>query len=250
MVISRRLLQHDPSLATERSTVMEVTPLHDSGCLGGLSEAFVNEYMDMLVTHGADITAENNRGRTPLGCAADEGAYWPLLYLCQRLSAADINRQLRPVRWSVQRTALSFAAQGLQWGIERGDPPEKLNDVQRYGASIGLMPTDLSDILLQERSLVLEQYEAVLNDLPSHVMAAINAALEPQRDTAAHIGCLLPMAPHHDGAYPSPAPSNLSFGPQEATAIAWKMAHSSTTPRLPGPSLTSTWSPTPSSSAA
>ncbi|CEM36172.1 unnamed protein product [Vitrella brassicaformis CCMP3155] len=221
--ITHRLLLHDPSLATE-TDVFGFTPLHDMASLR-LSEGFINEYMDTLVNFGADVTAENGQEKTPLMSAAGSGAYLPLLYLCQRLTAADIDHQTH----FTHRTALSFAARGLQWGIESGDPPEKLNDdhkkcictLLRYGASIGLLPTDTPDRLQQ--SLVLEQYEAVLNELPSHVMAAINAALEPQRDTAARIGCLLPMAPHHDGAYPHPSPSSLSFGPQEATAIAWKI---------------------------
>ncbi|CEM13159.1 unnamed protein product [Vitrella brassicaformis CCMP3155] len=82
----------------------------------------------------------------------------------------------------------------------------------------------ISSLTEPSRQLVLAEYAAVLNELPSVVMAAINGALRPQRWLASVITPLLPIAPHHDGDYPCPSPSNLSFGPQEAEAISWKIA--------------------------
>ncbi|CEM36809.1 unnamed protein product [Vitrella brassicaformis CCMP3155] len=63
---------------------------------------------------------------------------------------------------------------------------------------------------------------AVLNELPHQVMAAVNGALRPHRELAAHLTRLLPIAPHNDGQ--DPAPSRLALGDGESALIGWHIA--------------------------
>ncbi|CEM26983.1 unnamed protein product [Vitrella brassicaformis CCMP3155] len=73
------------------------------------------------------------------------------------------------------------------------------------GADIALMPT-ATEHDRRRRQLVLPEYATVLNNLPDDVMAAVNAALAPQRSLAALLG------------------PRLAVGPQEAPIFAWRLA--------------------------
>ncbi|CEM09620.1 unnamed protein product [Vitrella brassicaformis CCMP3155] len=243
--ISARLLQHDPSLATDTGVMGDTTVI--SICSRrSMSQRFLNRYLDMLVQHGASLTQQQQAGGgasveplTPLQCAAWASNHKALTYLLGRIPLTDIDGPGSNAAGVVNLTVLSWAAQGLRCPLDvsrsrifhrlRPVIREMINEAKRcirtllqHGASVDLMPSHTQETQY-ERSLVLEEYAAILNELPERVMAAINAALKPQRDTAARIGCLLPMAPHHDGAHPDPSPSNLTFGPCEATGIAWKI---------------------------
>ncbi|CEM18763.1 unnamed protein product [Vitrella brassicaformis CCMP3155] len=69
-------------------------------------------------------------------------------------------------------------------------------------------------------------------------MAALNAALAPQRSLAALLTHLLPLVEHNDGK--DPAPSPLSCGPHEAEAIGWKITAMCFNMRAANETITST----------
>ncbi|CEM02025.1 unnamed protein product [Vitrella brassicaformis CCMP3155] len=246
--ISARLLQHDPSLATDmdidgKTTVMSVCRV----AFISISQIWIDQYLAMLVERGASLTQRQQGGGggeatplTPLQCAAWASNHTALTYLLGRIPSTEVNRRFLHV--GGVRTALYWAASGLKSKLTRYHGksvgvrltmwtmlPNRVDEAKRcirtllrHGGSIDLLPSHTQETQ-HKRSLVLEEYAAILNELPQRVMIAINAALKRQRDTAVRVGCLLPMAPHHDGAYPHPSPSSLTFGPQEAISIAWKI---------------------------
>ncbi|CEL92462.1 unnamed protein product [Vitrella brassicaformis CCMP3155] len=231
--VARRLMQHDPSLSGRAVISAALSLAH-------LSKAFVYEYIDTILQHGDPIPAATVCHA--LSNAVFCGNHWVVDYLCERLATpADIN----PVQGHPQ---LWHAAGGLQFLFEQWDGDGNLPDqtaefiqtaelirnrklvvrsLLRAGAdlSTNVLPTT-TPIERERRELVLKEYVVVLNELPFVVMGAINAALAPQRDADILMTRILPLVDHNDedASLPHPpSPSPLSFGPQEAAAIAWKI---------------------------
>ncbi|CEM22709.1 unnamed protein product [Vitrella brassicaformis CCMP3155] len=238
----RRLLQRDSSLATQvDGALRNVLHLAGGRAQGWYSQAFIDDYIGMVISNGGDIRPPNFGGNTPLHFAAMWGSHRVAFNLCIRLSSDDINRGTpndpadTPLAAAAQRLDFYFEVQQQQQQEqtevqrERRERLVRQQEVTipvllRAGAapSIALMPT-ASEEQRRQRSLLLPHYATVLNELPEVVMSAINAALAPQRDRSMLLARLLPLAPHHDGAHPHPSPSNMAFGPHEAEAIAWKI---------------------------
>jgi len=69
-----------------------------SGCCrsidgsSNITQAFIDSYLDLLVDDGANITAVDGVGWTPLHVAAEVGAPCVTDYLCRHLPPADIDR--------------------------------------------------------------------------------------------------------------------------------------------------------------
>ncbi|CEM20872.1 unnamed protein product [Vitrella brassicaformis CCMP3155] len=253
--ISARLLQRDSSLATEREGLDGHTTVHSVcrvSCVS-LSRSFVGRYLDMLVQHGASLTQADrvfllsvggSGGLSPLHQAALTGNHSSVVCLLDRIPSTEIHRTA--LQQGNPMTALAWAAQGVDFLriVLRPIIRERIDDAKRcirtllrHGASVADTPQHQLD-----RARILQEYAVMLNELPQVVEHAINAALEPQRDIAARIGCLLPMVPHHDdgtdqpvegetcrltykhhGEPPHRDPRDLTFGPCEATSIAWKI---------------------------
>ncbi|CEL92471.1 unnamed protein product [Vitrella brassicaformis CCMP3155] len=226
--VARRLMQHDPSLSGRAVLSAAISrPL--------LSKAFVYEYVDTLVQHGDPIPAATVR--SALFIAAHGGSHWVVDYLCQRLATpTEINpAQGHPLLWSAA-DQLQFLLE--QWDGDDDNVPDRTAELirerklvvrsfLRAGAdlSTNVLPTT-TPVQRKRRELVLKEYITVLNELPFVVMDAINAALAPQRDADILMTRILPLVDHNDedASLPHPpSPSPLSFGPQEAAAIAWKI---------------------------
>ncbi|CEM20452.1 unnamed protein product [Vitrella brassicaformis CCMP3155] len=233
MSIYRRLIQHDSTLAEERVVGDNLVHLAARAtCM--FSQQLIDQYLTLITSHGADMTAADRQGRTPLHEAARAGSHFLAEWLCHRLTADDVNRGLPN---QPNMTPLAFAAEALYNHIRIQQQSQRrwrlrlihehktiIGVLLRAGAapSIARMPTATED-QRRLRQLVLAEYAAVLSELSEAVMSAINGALAPQRDHLMLLARLLPLAPHHDGAHPHPSPSNMAFGPHEAEAIGWKI---------------------------
>ncbi|CEM00050.1 unnamed protein product, partial [Vitrella brassicaformis CCMP3155] len=261
----RRLLQHDSTLATETDRFGHNNLLHHAAENGvWYSQAFIDAYIELLVGHGADMTAvAGTSSATPLHCAAECASHRVAESLCRRLSADDINRGTAN---EPNNTPLAAAARQLpSYNLELENVDDELDDERDGGedddddddddsdeeldpaeeerirtraipnikATIRTLLRGGADITRlpmateeqrRQRQFVLAEYATVLNELSEAVMSAINAALAPQRDHSTLLARLLPLAPHHDGAHPHPSPSNMAFGPHEAEGIGWKIA--------------------------
>ncbi|CEM00585.1 unnamed protein product [Vitrella brassicaformis CCMP3155] len=239
MCIIRRLIQHDSTLATELFFGDNLVHLA-ARSPSAFSQQFIDQYLDLITSHGAEMTANGRVHGTPLHMAAAHGSPYVADWLCRRLTAEDINRG-SPNHPGI--TPLSEAAEGLDRLIQHQQQLQQYGEGQverwsrrfrhhktitwtllRGGAapSISRMPNDTQQYRRQ-RQVVLTEYATVLNELSEVVILAINAALAPQRDHSMLLARLLPLAPHHDGAHPHPSPSNMAFGPHEAEAIAWRI---------------------------
>ncbi|CEM29379.1 unnamed protein product [Vitrella brassicaformis CCMP3155] len=233
--VYRRLAQHDSTLAAERFNGVNLVHLAATP-FSAFSQSFIDEYLELITSHGADMTAANNRGSTPLHWAAKAGSPCVAHWLCRHLRSDDINRGLPHLP---NQTPLAVAAIALDIHTERQQQQGEWHEnrsrlileyktiigvLLRSGAapSIALMPTAMERDR-RRRQLVLAEYATVLSELSEAVMSAINGALAAQRDHSMLLARLLPLAPHHDGAHPHPSPSNMAFGPHEAEAIAWKI---------------------------
>ncbi|CEM03194.1 unnamed protein product [Vitrella brassicaformis CCMP3155] len=235
----QQLLDRDPTLATETDRGDGGKAAHWVATTPPVwSQSFIDSYIDLLVANGADMTAvDDNDGLTPLHYAAMWGSHRVAASLCRRLTAADINRGTPN---DSNRTPLWSAACPLDEDTqlldddtaEAADKDEATSEIPHLkstirvllqaGAGIARLPT-ATERERRIRQLVLPEYRTVLNELGDVAMAAINAALAPQRDHSMLLARLLPLAPHHDGHPTHPSPSSLSFGPQEAEAVGWKI---------------------------
>ncbi|CEM36600.1 unnamed protein product [Vitrella brassicaformis CCMP3155] len=253
--VYRRLIQHDPTLATVQDHIgrnLIHSAAHDERW--NYSQAFIDSYLDLLVANGANPMAMSTNGWTALHDAAyiweneldDPYDSSPCVvdYVGRHVPAEFVNREIHG-----GETALSLAAEQLEWAIavpqdddadqyirERATRKIPLHEATirnllRCGADISFLanrppsPYIYISYLANRpppRELVLPQYTAVLNEVPAAAMAAVNAALRPQRSLAALLTHLLPHVAHNDGE--DPAPSPLSFGPHESAAIGWKIA--------------------------
>ncbi|CEM34756.1 unnamed protein product [Vitrella brassicaformis CCMP3155] len=228
--VARRLLQHNPSLTGSAVLTAALSrPL--------LSKAFTYEYMDTLVQYGNPVSATTVSSR--LRYAALHGNHWVVDYLCERLATpADINpaQVVAPPLWHAARRLEDLLD---EWDGDDGDDmrdetAERIRNFKLMVRSLLRAGADLSTSVLptttpverERREAVLKEYVVVLNELPFVVMGAINAALAPQRDADIIMTRILPFVDHNDedASIPHPpSPSHLSFGPQEAAAIAWKI---------------------------
>ncbi|CEM20236.1 unnamed protein product [Vitrella brassicaformis CCMP3155] len=232
----QQLIDRDPTLATETDRDDGGKPVHWVACAPLVwSQSFIDSYLDLLVANGADMTAADDDGDTPLHWVGGWGNHRVAASLCRRLPSADINRG-RPNDPTL--TPLGIAAEWLHENIQleeddtadETDKTEATNEIPHLKTAIRVLLWAGADIARlpmateqqhRRRQLVLAEYKSVLNELSDVVMVAINAALAPQRDYSMLLARLLPLAPHHDGHATHPSPSNLSFGPQEAEAIGW-----------------------------
>ncbi|CEL92435.1 unnamed protein product [Vitrella brassicaformis CCMP3155] len=226
---ARRLLHHDPSLSG--LAVLEAATSRPLP-----SKAFTYEYMDTILQHGDPIPV--GVVRTALSEAAGLGSHWVMDYLCERLATpADIN-PAQGHHPPLQRAAMHLQVLLDEWDGWDGDVDDDMLDAIRNRKlvvrSLLRAGADLSTKVLpitttgdrKRRELVLKEYVVVLNELPFVVMDAINAALSTQRDAYIVMTRILPFVDHNDedACLPHPpSPSPLSFGPQEAAAIAWKI---------------------------
>ncbi|CEM17579.1 unnamed protein product [Vitrella brassicaformis CCMP3155] len=234
--VARRLLQHDPSKSGVAVLLAATSrPL--------LSKAFTYEYMDTLVQHGNPIPAANLRLILRYAAGITTwSSHWVVDYLCERLATpADISHAQVGVSPPL-RGAASQLEELLDDNDNDNDDGDDMRDetaerirnrklmvrsLLRAGAdlSTNVLPTN-TPLQRKRRELVLKEYVAVLNELPFVVMDAINAALGPQRDADILMTRILPLVDHNDEDASLPHPpslSPLSFGPQEAAAIAWKI---------------------------
>ncbi|CEM01461.1 unnamed protein product [Vitrella brassicaformis CCMP3155] len=195
--------------------------------LGLFSQSFIDAYLTLITSHGADMTATSAAGYTPLHWAALFGSHCVAHWLCRQLTAEDVNRG-QPNQ--PNRTPLAEAAYGLDDLIQREPHSRRIRSYKitigvllRAGAvpCIARMPTATQRQQHRHRQLVLAECTTVLGELSGAVMWAINAALSPQHDHSMLLARLLPLAPHHDGAHPYPSPSNMAFAPH--MSIAWKI---------------------------
>ncbi|CEM29373.1 unnamed protein product [Vitrella brassicaformis CCMP3155] len=230
MSVFRRLIQHDNTLAAER---YGHTLVHLAARASTFSQSFIDEYLTLITSHGADMTATDPGGFTPLHSVAF-GSHCVAEWLCRQLTAEDVNRGMPNLP---NMTPLAMAAEALgqeQQGEGQGKEERHQRRIREHKATIGVllrsgaapsiarMPTATEE-QRRRRQLVLAEYATVLNELSEVVLSAINGALAPQRDHSMLLARLLPLAPHHDGAHPHPSPSNMAFGPHEAEAIGWKI---------------------------
>ncbi|CEL94451.1 unnamed protein product [Vitrella brassicaformis CCMP3155] len=233
MSVYRRLIQRDSTLAAERSFGDSL--VHEAArSYAAFSQQFIDQYLNLITSHGADMTATDNFGSTPLHVAAAyRGSPCVADWLCRQLTADDVSRGLLN---QPNRTPIAVAAEELDQEQQQLQQLEEgrsrrirnykttIRVLLRGGAapSIARVPTATEEDR-RRRQLVLAEYATVLSELSEAVMSAINGALAPQRDHSMLLARLLPLAPHHDGAHPHPSPSNMAFGPHEAEAIGWKI---------------------------
>ncbi|CEL93385.1 unnamed protein product [Vitrella brassicaformis CCMP3155] len=221
----RHLITREPTLATERANGGNLVHHAAGYAWGHHSQSFIDTYLDLITANGADMTADDGGlGETPLHYAAVYGSPYVADYLCRKLPADQINR-----RDGVGETPLSKAAEMLDHRTQQlqlPDTPEvtrerwraKIDDFKlairtllRAGADITTIPTiptipTATEKDRRQRQLVLTEYPTVLNELPTAVMSAVNAALAPHRSLAA---LLTPR---------------LAVGPQEAAIFGWRIA--------------------------
>ncbi|CEM05662.1 unnamed protein product [Vitrella brassicaformis CCMP3155] len=219
----QRLIARHPTLATQRR-FNGINLVHRAAerAQGHFPPSFVDSYLDLVTANGADIMAESLGGRTPLYDAAYYGSPYVADYLCRKLPADQIDRRdcfgigetpLAIAAWwldhhtqlqELQHPDMSEAT-GEEYRAESDKYKRIIHSLLRAGADISSMRT-ASEEGRRQRQLVLAEYATVLNELPTAVMAAVNAALAPHRSLAA---LLTPR---------------LAAGPQEAPIFGWRIA--------------------------
>ncbi|CEL93931.1 unnamed protein product [Vitrella brassicaformis CCMP3155] len=216
MSMYERLIARDPTLATQRRGGLNLV-FHAAGSEEGhYPQWFIDAYLDLVTANGADMTADDAGGETPLHRAAFIGSPHVADYLCRKLPADQINR-----RTVAGNTPLAIAAYELDRHTQHLQHPNTseadkeevraeipnykltIRSLLRVGADISTIPTATEE---RRRQLVLTEYAGVLNELGPPVMAAVNAALAPHRSLAA---LLTPR---------------LAVGPQEAPVFGWRIA--------------------------
>ncbi|CEM20251.1 unnamed protein product [Vitrella brassicaformis CCMP3155] len=261
MSMYRQLITRDPTLATERDE-QGGNLVHRAALWaeGRYPQSFIDSYLDLITANGADIAAADGNGWTPLHRAALQGSPKVADYLCRKLPADQINR-----RTVAGKTPLAIAARQLDrctQELQDPDTPDAdkeemrteidnykriIHSLLRAGADISSIPT-ATERDRRGHQLVLTEYATVLNELPTAVMAAVNAALRPQRKMADaltkafHNGTaqqLKAAFPSFDPSLPSlpPPPLPLHVTPlapwqddetplanRDMSAVAWRVA--------------------------
>ncbi|CEM22722.1 unnamed protein product [Vitrella brassicaformis CCMP3155] len=226
----------DPTLATQRRLGKNLVHRAALKAMGHYPQSFIDSYLDLITANGADMTADDGGGRTPLHWAALCGSPYVADYLCHKLFADQINR-----RRVFGDSPLALAAYELDRYTQRlqdPDTPEAdkeeyrakipnykltIRTVLRAGADINSIPT-ATERDRRGRQLVLIDYATVLNELPTAVMAAVNAALRPQREMADaltkafHSG----TAQQLKAAFPSLDPLLPSLPPHVTPVAPWQ----------------------------
>ncbi|CEL93403.1 unnamed protein product [Vitrella brassicaformis CCMP3155] len=216
MSMYERLIQDDPTLPTEEGSGCSLVHKAAINSNGHYPQSFIDSYLDLITANGADMTAADGIGWTPLHYAAESGSPYVADYLCRKLPADQINRR-------DTQTPLAIAAEELDWRtqeLQDPDTPEAdkgrhrarsgkykltIHSLLRAGVDINLIPTATED-RRRGRQLVLTEYATVLNEVGPAVMSAVNGALAPHRSLAA---LLTPR---------------LAVGPQEAPVFGWRIA--------------------------
>ncbi|CEL93586.1 unnamed protein product [Vitrella brassicaformis CCMP3155] len=207
-------------------------------------------------------------GRTPLHIAAWKGSLKVADYLCRKLPADQIDR-----RDNNGQTPLATAARWHHDHTQRPQDPNtpeaskercrgEIDKYKRIIHSLLRAGADISSIFTatersrRQRQPVLTEHAAVLNELPTAVMSAVNAALRPQREMADALTEALhnataqqlktafpsfdpsrpsvpppPLPPHVDPE-PSWQDDYMPFANQDMSAIAWRVASSFVNPSV------------------
>ncbi|CEM28012.1 unnamed protein product [Vitrella brassicaformis CCMP3155] len=239
----RRLLEHDSSLATEELCDKEL-PIHSVAEHASFTRNFTIGFCELLYEFGSPINSKEGNGLRPIDQA--EGAHepWLLEFLCKRLPASVLVRRGPELMryFSGEAECAQELARQVRSSIECKEfekcykrraeaAKERIRLLLRAGVPLPAAPiatTRKGDPALsganRERQVIKREYVRVLNRIRHELMNTVNAALRPQRELAALLTDLLPLAPHNDGPPDDPVPSLLHFGPQEAAAIAWHIA--------------------------
>ncbi|CEL98010.1 unnamed protein product [Vitrella brassicaformis CCMP3155] len=226
----RRLLEHDSSLATEELHY-RFLPIHSVADHASFTRNFTIGFCELLYEFGSPINSKEAsfHDMRPFDQAKGADEPWLLEFLCKRLPASVLVR----TDPELMRFFIGGATKELEKRYKRGAEAakEKIRLLLRVGVPLPAAPiatTRKSDPALKaanrERQEIKREYVCVLNEIPHDVMDTVNAALRPQRELAALLTDLLPLAPHNDGPHNDPVPSLLHFGPQEEAAIAWRIA--------------------------
>ncbi|CEM28085.1 unnamed protein product [Vitrella brassicaformis CCMP3155] len=242
----RRLLEHDSSLATEELH-NEYLPIHSVAKHASFTKNFTIGFCELLYEFGSPLNSKEDSdydgyGMRPIDQAKGADEPWLLEFLCKRLPASvlvrrgpELMRCFSGDAECAQRHARKEATQALEKRYKRRAEAakEKIRLLLRAGVALPLPAAHIAttrkgDPALKaanrERQVIKREYVGVLNRIRHDVMNTVNAALRPQRDFAALLTHLLPLAPHNDGPPDDPVPSILHFGPEEAAAIAWHIA--------------------------
>ncbi|CEM22670.1 unnamed protein product [Vitrella brassicaformis CCMP3155] len=134
----RRLVERDRSLATEADEI-ECNLVHEASLAPpSLSKDFIDTYLDLLRANGANLTAGNHEGSTPLHMAAHSGFHHGVDYLCcnigtEFMDAVGSNDDIRNYGMTTD-TPLERAAAELDIclkALHRGDGDEHHREVLR-----------------------------------------------------------------------------------------------------------------------
>ncbi|CEM12034.1 unnamed protein product [Vitrella brassicaformis CCMP3155] len=218
----RQLIQRDPTLATETDADSGSNLLHDAASSPPVwSQQFIEDYIDLLVANGADITAVDSEERTPLHHAAFWGSHRVAASFCRRLTAADINRG-QPNEPT--NTVLTYAARQLDEFTQRlrdNNTGQAAKDrltiriphvrttirvLLQAGADIALMPTATEEDR-HCRKLVLAELMALPKQLPIR---------EPRPSTVEAQERLQKMKEHRDRRKGRQATRQAKEAPTEA----------------------------------
>ncbi|CEM26656.1 unnamed protein product [Vitrella brassicaformis CCMP3155] len=116
----REVIARDPTLATERRFDENLVHLAAVWAKGNYPQSFINSYLDLITTNGADMTAASGGGWTPLHEAALHDSLYVADSLCRKLPAADqINR-----RTVLGETPLAIATGWLDHHTQELQDPE------------------------------------------------------------------------------------------------------------------------------
>ncbi|CEM25186.1 unnamed protein product [Vitrella brassicaformis CCMP3155] len=171
--VYRRLIRHDSTLPAEWS-VYGNSLVHLAATAPSIfSQQVIDQYLDLITSHGVDTTAANHAGFTPLHIAS-RGSPCVAEWLCRQLTADDVNRGMPN---QPHRTPLAIAADDLiQEQQQRQLGEGRARYIRNYKTTIGVllrggaapsiarMPT-ATDMQRRRRQLVLAEYATVLSEL-------------------------------------------------------------------------------------
>ncbi|CEL93407.1 unnamed protein product [Vitrella brassicaformis CCMP3155] len=217
----QRLIDRDPTLAAEQRFNHNLVHLAATRAGSHYPKSFIYAYLDLITQHGADMTAVDGIGWTPLHYAAESGSPYVADYLCRKLPADQIDRHVlisnhTPLAMAAKQLDLLLQVQEAE-NYEGAEITEEecraesdkvkaiIHSLLRIGADINSLPTAREE-RRRRRQLVLTEYTTVFKEVGPAFMSAVNAALAPHRGLAA---LLTPR---------------LAVGPQEAPIFGWRIA--------------------------